>query len=72
LSSFVGSQHDIPLAIVLERLAVAVEGPAVELGDEVWRPERVDLVALDLGVDLRQRELGLVAELQEPVLELLS
>src|SRR4029077_12682744 len=57
-------------AVGLERPAVVVEVPAVELDDHALLFEqRIDLVAADRRVDLRAREVVLGAEVQEGVLE---
>src|SRR3954451_21656574 len=60
----------ITTAIGLERMAVAVEGPAVELDDEaLLGPETVDRVASDGDVDRRDQEFAVAAVTQEPPLE---
>jgi hypothetical protein len=72
-----GLEGAVAGAIVLEGVAGAVCGEAVELGDEaVRRPEAVDgprsVGELDRGVDLRSREIVLVEEREKTELELVA
>jgi hypothetical protein len=64
-------QHDrVSFTVVLEGLPVVVEGPAVELDDELGLLEvRVYLVAVQDDVDLRRWEVVVAAEREEVVFE---
>jgi hypothetical protein len=59
-----------PLAVLLERGAVVMEGPAVQLDCEAGRhPHRIHLDAIDVGVEVRTRDPMGIEESDEAIFE---
>jgi hypothetical protein len=66
-----GREERVTLAVAFERRAATLPAPAVGLHEHALLPkDEVDLEGFDVLVDLRLRQAGLAAELQEALLEL--